>query len=265
MSRIIVFLFLLAPAFLLADDFPERSNRLVNDFSNTLNPQEVNSLEQKLVAFNDSTSTQVAIVIMQSTGFYDISEYAVQLYNKWGIGQKEKNNGILILVAKDDRKVFINTGYGIEGVLPDVLCKRIVDRDIVPNFKLGNYYEGLESATNTIMSIVYGEYTADDYMKKGAKKNPGWFMILMFLFIAGVVLFSRFRHVSRYARMNNLAFWAAWALLSAASRKNSGSWNNFSGGSGFGGGWGGGSGGGGGGGGFGFGGGSSGGGGAGGW
>ena len=132
MSRIIVFLFLLAPAFLLADDFPERSNRLVNDFSNTLSAQEVSSLEQKLVAFNDSTSTQVAIVIMQSTGFYDISEYAVQLYNKWGIGQKEKNNGILILVAKDDRKVFINTGYGIEGVLPDVLCKRIVDRDIVP-------------------------------------------------------------------------------------------------------------------------------------
>lgn len=262
MSRIIFFFLLLLPGFVIADDFPERSNRLVTDYTNTLSAEEAGLLEQRLVAFNDSTSTQIAVVMMQSTGFYDISEYAVQLYNKWGIGQKDKNNGVLILVAKEDRKVFISTGYGIEGVLPDILCKRIVDRDILPNFKLGNYYDGIESATNTIMSIVKGEYTADDYMNRKNQNSPGWFMILMFIFIFGIVIFARIRHVSRYARMNNLAFWAAWALLNAAARKSSGSWNNFSGGSGWGSG---GFGGGGGGGGFGgFGGGSSGGGGAGG-
>ncbi|HRH65033.1 MAG TPA: TPM domain-containing protein [Bacteroidia bacterium] len=263
MFRINTFFFLLLLPFLgLADDFPERSNRLVTDYTKTLTTEETGRLEQKLVAFNDSTSTQIAVVMMQSTGFYDISEYAVQLYNKWGIGQKDKNNGVLILIAKEDRKIFINTGYGMEGVLPDILCKRIIDRDILPNFKAGNYYEGIETGTNSVMSIVKGEYTADEYMKDHGKKNPGWFMILMFFFIAGIVLFARVRYVKRYANMNNLAFWAAWALLNAAARKNSGSWNNFSGGSGWGGGGGGGWGGGGG---FGgFGGGSSGGGGAGG-
>ena len=260
--KAILFLLFLLPFVGIADDFPERSNRLITDFTNTLSSDETAQLEQKLVAFNDSTSTQIAVVMMQSTGFYDISEYAVQLYNKWGIGQKDKNNGVLILIAKEDRKVFINTGYGIEGVLPDILCKRIVDRDILPNFKLNNYYEGIDAATNSIMSIVNGEYTADDYMKKGGKQNPSWFVIFMVFFIGFIVLFARIKYVSRYARMNNLAFWAAWALLNAAARKNRGSWNNFSGGSGWGGG---GSGGWGGGGGFGgFGGGSSGGGGAGG-
>src|SRR5687768_7469378 len=104
-----------------AQDFPERSATIVTDFTNTLSESERQSLENKLVAFNDSTSSQVAIVMMGSVGNYDISDYAVQLYNRWGIGQKEKNNGVLILVAKEDRKVWITTGYGMEGVLPDAL------------------------------------------------------------------------------------------------------------------------------------------------
>ena len=130
------------------------------------------------LAFNDSTSSQVAVVIMSSVGNYDIADYAVQLYNKWGIGQKEKNNGVLILVAKDDRKVFITTGYGMEGILPDALCKRIVDNDMLPNFKAGNYYEGIDQAVNSIMSIVHGEYTAEDYLK-GRKEKIPWFGILL--------------------------------------------------------------------------------------
>lgn len=235
--RILLFLLFLLPGFVHADDFPERSSTLVTDFTNTLSAEEKGLLEQKLVTFNDSTSTQIAVVIMQSTGFYDISEYAVQLYNKWGIGQKDKNNGVLILIAKEDRKVFICTGYGIEGVLPDALCKRVVDKDIVPNFKTGSYYDGIEAGTNTIMSIVKGEYTADSYMKRGkGGDSPGWFMIFLFFLIFFIIIFARVKYVSRYARMNNLAFWAAWALLNAASRRNRGSWNNFSGGGGWGGG-----------------------------
>ena len=244
-----------------ADDFPARSNTIVTDYTNTLSDQERNSLEQKLVAFNDSTSSQIAVVIMKSTGSYEISEYAVRLFNLWGIGQKKKNNGILILVAKDDHKVFINTGYGMEGVLPDILSKHVVDQDILPNFKSGNFYEGLDQGINTIMSIVKGEFSADEYMKHKSQKGPGWFVIFMFFFIFIIVIFSQFRRVSRYAHLNSLGFWAAWALLNAAARRSRGSWSNFSGG----GGWGGGGGGGFGGGGFGgFGGGGSGGGGAGG-
>src|SRR5205814_1313907 len=120
-----------------AEDFPDVSKTLVTDYANVLSEGDKASLENKLVAFNDSTSTQIAIVIMRSTGGYEIEEYSVQLFNKWKIGQAKKNNGVLILIAIEDRKVFITTGFGIEGVLPDALCKRIIDNDIKPNFKLG--------------------------------------------------------------------------------------------------------------------------------
>lgn len=225
-----------------AEDFPERSTTIVTDYTNTLSQGQMQTLEQKLVAFNDSTSSQVAIVMLGSVGGYDISDYAVQLYNRWGIGQKAKNNGVLILVAKDDRKVFITTGYGMEGVLPDALCKRIVDRDIVPNFKLGNYYEGLDAAVNSIIGLVKGEYTADQYMQHQKKEKVPWFGVLLAMFILFIVVISKIGSTRNYARRNNLGFWAAWALMNAAMNRgrSRGSWGGFSGGSGgFGGGGGG--------------------------
>jgi len=216
-----------------AEDFPARSSTIVTDYTNTLSDGERQSLESKLVAFNDSTSSQVAIVIMSSVGNYDISDYAVQLYNNWGIGQKEKNNGVLILVAKDDRKVFITTGYGMEGVLPDALCKRIVNNDILPAFKTGDYYGGLDAAVNSIISIVKGEYTADGYMKKKKEKVP-WFGVLLAIFIFFIVIISKIGSTRNYARRNNLGFWAAWALMNAAMNRgrSRGTWGGFSGGSG---------------------------------
>lgn len=228
-----IFLFLFATS--RGEDFPPRASTIVSDFTQTLSQEEKSSLENKLVAFNDSTSTQIAVVIMSSTGNYDIAEYSVQLFNQWKIGQATKNNGILLLIAKDDRKVWITTGYGMEGVLPDAICKRIVERDIVPAFRLGNYYQGISEGTNSIMSIVKGEYTAEDYLKS-KKEKPAFFPFLIFLFIIFVVIISRFGRVNRYARRNNLAFWAAWALLNAASGRSRGTWGDFSGGGGFGGG-----------------------------
>jgi len=235
LNRITGFIFVLLVFTMqcFADDFPARSSTIVTDYTNTLSDGERQSLESKLVAFNDSTSSQVAIVIMSSVGNYDISDYAVQLYNNWGIGQKEKNNGVLILVAKDDRKVFITTGYGMEGVLPDALCKRIVNNDILPAFKTGDYYGGLDAAVNSIISIVKGEYTADGYMKKKKEKVP-WFGVLLAIFIFFIVIISKIGSTRNYARRNNLGFWAAWALMNAAMNRgrSRGTWGGFSGGSG---------------------------------
>ncbi len=256
MKTLLKILFLFLPFIALADDFPERSNTLVTDYTGTLSQQEQISLEQKLVAFNDSTSTQIAIVIVRSVGGYDIADYSVQLFNKWKIGQEKKNNGVLILVAREDRKMWITTGHGIEGVLPDVLCKRIIEKDIVPNFRDENYFRGLDQATNSIMSIVSGEFTADEYIGHRKNQRVPWFPFVLFFFIFLIVIFSKVTKTRNYARRNNLGFWAAWALLNAASARSRGSWGGFSGGSGWGSGGGGGFGG--------FGGGSSGGGGAGG-
>lgn len=232
------FLFVLATTIVKAQEFPPQAKTLVTDFTKTLSAEETSALEQKLVLFNDTTSTQIAVVIMSSVGEYDIADYSVQLFNHWHIGQSSKNNGVLVLVAKDDRKVHITTGYGMEGVLPDVLCKRIVVNDIVPNFKSGNFYKGLDDATNSIMSIVKGEYSAEDYLRS-KKEKPVLFPFLMFFVIMLLVFWAQFSRVKRYARTNNLAFWAAWSLLNAATRRSRGSWGSFSGGSSWGGGFGG--------------------------
>ncbi len=231
-------LFIILTQTLRAEDFPPRASTLVTDFTGTLGEGEKSSLERKLVTFNDSTSTQIAVVLMRSTGNYEIADYSVQLFNQWKIGQASKNNGILILVAVDDHKVWITTGYGIEGVLPDALCRRIIEQDIVPAFRRGDYYAGIEEGTNSIMSVVKGEFTAEDYLKT-KKKKPVFFPFLMFLFVIFIVILSRFGRARQYARKNNLAFWAAWALLNAATNRSRGSWGDFSGGSGFGGGGGG--------------------------
>ena len=174
-------------------DFPEKPNppRLVNDFSKTLSDQEVSLLENKLLAYNDSTSSQVSIVLVNSIGPYDISDYAFQLGDKWGIGRKDRDNGILILGAMKDRKVFIATGYGMEGAIPDALAKRIVDQLIVPNFRTEDYYAGLDQATDMIFKLASGEYKAENV---SSSDNPGKALPLLLVFIVGFVILTLIRN-----------------------------------------------------------------------
>ena len=116
----ILFTLLLVGFIAFSQQLPPKSNALVTDFTNTVSPGDVQLLENKLVAFDDSTSTQIVVVIIKSVGEYDINDYGQKLGRAWGIGQKGKNNGIVVLVALDDHKVSIQTGYGSEGALPDV-------------------------------------------------------------------------------------------------------------------------------------------------
>jgi len=166
--------------------FPERPSppRLVNDFANFLSAEERQQLENKLVAYDDSTSSQIAIVTISDLGDFDKSQYAFELAEKWGIGRKHKNNGILILASKEQRAFFIATGYGLEDVLPDAICKRIVERIVIPNFKNGNYYAGFDEATDEIIARSSGKFTNEKSEKK--KGLPSWaiiLMIILFIFI----------------------------------------------------------------------------------
>jgi len=251
-------LLILIPLSGFAQEFPVKPEppRLVNDFTKTLTAQELNALENKLVAYNDSTSTQIAIVMISSLGGYPVDDYSFQLAERWGIGQKGKNNGVLVFVAKDDRKIFIATGYGMEGVMPDGLVKRIVETDIKPYFKQNDYYGGLDKGTNSMFRLAAGEYKGEP---KSSKDSSPILFIVGILFLITMVFALKVRSVQKYAIVNNITFLAAWMLLNQAGRVHQGSWGGFSGGGG--GGW---SGGGGGGGFGGFGGGSFGGGGAGG-
>ncbi|MEX2514378.1 MAG: TPM domain-containing protein [Cyclobacteriaceae bacterium] len=170
-------------------DFPEKPNppRLVNDFSESLSDQEVRQLENKLLAYNDSTSSQVSIVLINSVGPYAISDYAYQLGDKWGIGRKDRDNGILILAAMKDRKVFIATGYGMEGAIPDALAKRIVEQLIVPNFRTEDYFTGLDQATDMIFKLASGEYDAEQL---SSSDRPAGVLPFLLIFVIGFVVLS---------------------------------------------------------------------------
>ncbi|MEO5984413.1 MAG: TPM domain-containing protein, partial [Ferruginibacter sp.] len=191
LSKIFITFLLLSLAVVgTGQDFPARPMpaRLVNDYTGTLTPDQIYSLENKLVAFNDSTTTQIAVVIVATVGDYDINDYSVKLGRAWGIGGKENNNGVLLLIAKNDRKLNIATGYGVEGALPDITGKHIIEDVIKPNFKGEDYYRGIYLGTDAIMSAVKGEYTAppQTHCKKKSSNFP--FIILaliLFLLVSG--------------------------------------------------------------------------------
>ncbi|WP_244927450.1 TPM domain-containing protein [Sphingobacterium alkalisoli] len=171
---------------LVGQDLPSAPSSLVSDFTNTLSGSEVNDLEQKLLAFEDSTSIQIAVVLINSTNGYDIADYAVRLAQKWGVGQSKYDNGIMILAAIGDRAVTIQTGYGVEGAVPDAIAFRIIENDIKPNFRRSAYYAGLNSATNSIISYTKGEYKADPKAEEnsGGKGSSLLFVIIIFIVIA---------------------------------------------------------------------------------
>jgi uncharacterized protein len=164
--------------------FPERPSppRLVNDFANFLSAEERQQLENKLVAYDDSTSSQIAIVTITDLGDFDKSQYAFELAEKWGIGREHKNNGILILASKEQRAFFIATGYGLEDVLPDAICKRITERIVIPNFKNGNFYAGFDEATDEIIARSTGKFVSEKGDKTERKQGfPTWAIIIIII------------------------------------------------------------------------------------
>lgn len=177
------------------DDFPPKPNppRLVNDLAGIMNAEEREQLETKLLEYEKSSSTQITIVTIKSLGSYEVAQYAIELGNRWGVGKKGKDNGVLILASVDDRKVNISTGYGLEGALTDATCGRIIRNEIVPNFKSGNYYAGFDAASDAVIAATKGEYTADDEPEKGGK--PGFVSIIILIIIVYFILWvlSKFR------------------------------------------------------------------------
>ena len=242
---IFIFLFFGSLAGVLAQDIPDpmQPPRLVNDFAGILTSDQVNRLENKLVAFDDSTSTQIAVVIVKSLNGYDKNDFAQRLGQKWGIGQKGKKNGIVVLVKpkypQEKGEVSIQSGYGLEGVLPDITCKRIIDNEMIPSFMKDDYYTGIDKATSTIISITKGEFTADQYNNR--KKSSPYGMLIPFIIMAVVFFLIRGSRGGTHSVGKNLPWWTALFLLGSMGRGHSGSWGDFQSGSGgFGGGGGGG-------------------------
>lgn len=167
--------------------------RLVNDFAHAMTGDQVSELETKLVAYDDSTSIQIAVVTVPTTGDYDIADYALKILRDWKVGNKKTNNGVVVLAAIQDHKVYIATGYGMEGVLPDITSKQIIEDEIVPNFKQGNYYHGFDLAADAIIQASRGEYVAPsgyDQRKQPGSGGGNAIGIIIFIVII-IVLISR--------------------------------------------------------------------------
>ena len=170
-------------------DVPKKETSLY-DYANLLSKQEQQRLEQKLINYSDSTSTQIVIVTMTSIGANDIAMYSAELGQKWGIGQKGKDNGILVLVAKNERKVNISAGYGVEHLLTDAMSRRIIETIITPQFKSGNFYAGLNNGSDAIFQVLNGEFKGSpkkNRKEKDSSKMKGLFIVLV------LVLFFIFR------------------------------------------------------------------------
>lgn len=221
----------------------------VYDYANLMNAAEAKTLEQKLISYNDTTSTQIVVITVKSLQDNEVSIYATELAHKWGIGQAGKDNGILILVSKDDRKMTIRTGYGVEHLLTDALSRRIIENIMKPEFRQGNFYGGIDQATSAIMQIMNGEYQGEPEQNS---ENEGFPPILIFVIFMIIMMFLS-RKNKRGGGKNGGKRSGGFSLLDAIILSSAGrggfggggfgggsSGGSFGGGGGFGGGFGGG-------------------------
>jgi uncharacterized protein len=191
--KVVVWLLLWLPLFSVAQNIPKRPEppRLVNDLAGVLSADQQNTLERKLVAYDDSTSNQVAVVLIKTLDEYPIEEYSLKLFRDWGIGNQKTNNGILIIAAIDDHKIRIEVGYGLEGAVPDIIANTIITNDIVPAFRSGDYYQGLDQATTSIIAAAAGEYKAPEGYADRGKKSGKFPLGLILAIIIIIIVISR--------------------------------------------------------------------------
>ena len=216
---------------------PTNPPRLVNDYTGTLSSSQINALERKLVAYNDSTSTQILVLLVDDLQGYDIHEYSTKIGHSWGVGQKGKNNGVVITVKpkKNGERGFADVcpGYGMEPYVTDATSKRIIEKEMIPAFKEGDYYTGIDNAVNVIMDLCSGKFSQDEY---GHDDFPLGLSVL--ILIAIILIFTKFsgNNGQNYTGGGHRTIWIP---MGGGFGSGGGFGGGFSGGGGFGGGFGG--------------------------
>ena len=187
---------------------PPYPPRLVNDYTSTLTAHQVDVLERKLVAYNDSTSTQILVLLVNDLQGYSVEQYATEIGHSWGVGQKDKGNGLVILVkpkkGNERGQVNISPGYGMEQYVTDATAKHIIEKEMIPAFKEDDYYQGIDDAVNVIMDLCSGKFTQDEYNDDG-KGIPIWFILLVI--IALVLIFRSSNGNQNYSGGGHQTIW----------------------------------------------------------
>lgn len=234
----LIFLFFFVSVSILAkSDIPDRPSppRLVNDQAKIFTQSQVNNLEKKLVDFDKNTSTQIVVLTVESLNGYDPADFTFKVGEKWGVGQKGFNNGVVVMVkpriGNERGQVFIAVGYGLEGVIPDAIAKRIVEREMIPRFKNGDMYGGVSDGIEVLMGLASKEFTAKEYREKVNPAFPIGLGIAILLFIAFIFLI-KMGQARAYSAYHDVTFWQALLLVIFASRSHPGKWKEFSGGTG---------------------------------
>ena len=189
----------------------------VTDTTGTLAADQVAALDAKLRAFEQAKGSQVAVVIVRSTQPETIEQYALRVAEAWKIGRKGVDDGAILLVALDDRKLRIEVGYGLEGALPDATANRIIDEDIVPAFRRGDIYGGIATGVDRMLRVIEGEPLPEPELRSPAQGVPGLFPVLPFLFIfalfGGSIFRRMFGRVGGAFATGGLVGFLTWVLI----------------------------------------------------
>jgi uncharacterized protein len=178
-------------------EIPDKPSKAmaVYDDAKLFKANEVNQLRQKLETYADSTSTQIVVASINSLNGEYIGTYAAEWAQKWEIGQKGEDNGLLILIAKTDSKIWITTGYGLEQYLTDATTKTIIENIILPEFRKGDYYEGIDRGTTAIFEVLAGRFDASELQDNS--KNQGTWPFAIFPILVFIVLLILFRRKNK--------------------------------------------------------------------
>ncbi|MCX7797142.1 MAG: TPM domain-containing protein [Melioribacter sp.] len=163
-------------------EFPILKN-YANDFTSTLSSSEIAYLNSKLKSFDDSTSNQIVFLMISTLNGYPLEMYTYEVASRNKIGTAKNNNGVLFFVAKEDRKMRIEVGYGLEGTLTDALASSILRNEVRPHFKRGDYFKGIDAGINAIISATKGEYKQEKRKDEDDVKFPFVYLIIMLIFL----------------------------------------------------------------------------------
>jgi len=171
---------------------PDHGGIWVHDEANVLSSQAKTTLESILDAERDSTSNQIAILIIPALNGASLEDFSLRVAEKWQIGKKDRDNGVLLFISIDDRKMRIETGYGLEGALTDALSSRIIRNEIAPHFRTGDYDGGVQAGITAIIQAIKGEYINEDPAprKRNSKRTP---LATILILIIIIILASRGR------------------------------------------------------------------------
>lgn len=189
----LILLLLILPGLSIAQNIPDEPVGHVNDFANFLTDSEQQQLETKLRNYRDTTTTVIAIATIKSLEGRSVQEVGTELFNQWDMWEGDKNNGVLVLISKEERRIRIEVGYGLEGAIPDIMAGRIIRNVLTPAFRKGDYYDGLDRATTILIDLARGEYEGNLTEEGGGSDGSDMASFIIFLFFVIFVIYASSR------------------------------------------------------------------------